>query len=527
MNPPLPKNENERLDALRRYAILDTPDEAAFDRITRLASRIFKTPISVVSLVDEARQWFKSVQGLSTRETSRELSFCAHAIVEDAVMVVPDATRDPRFAQNRLVTGSPGIRFYAGAPLKVGEGFNFGALCVIDTAPREFSAEERQVLRDLAAMVADELELRHLVRENVRLATAIASLSSGVLITDPSLPDNPIIFANPGFSAMTGYATEEILGRNCRFLQGPESDPATVREIREAIAARRTFHGTLLNRRKDGTPFWNQLTISPVFDAEGRLINFVGIQVDDTARRVAEQALQESLDKLKKLEALRDSLTNMIIHDLRNPLSVTMSFLDLLKMSAAKKLGQGEIRHIEMAQRGTDTLNEMITSLLDVHRLESGEMPLNLERCDLAELVTSATAQSRALVGEKRLTLHFSPAPVFLRCDATIIRRVIANLVSNALKFTPKTGDVRVSVTSDATLARVSVTDTGPGIPREYHARIFEKFGQVEGRRQVHSTGLGLTFCKLAIEAHGGTISVESEPGKGSTFSFVLPLEQA
>jgi PAS domain S-box-containing protein len=158
---PLPPDETERLETLRHYAILDTPPEQAFERITALAARLFQVPIALVTFVDEERQWFKSCHGLDTRQTDRGFSFCAHAIQDNKTMVVPDATRDPRFAASPLVTGPPGIRFYAGAPLKVAGGHNLGTLCILDTAPRaSLSRAEQETLQDLAAIVVDEMELR-------------------------------------------------------------------------------------------------------------------------------------------------------------------------------------------------------------------------------------------------------------------------------------------------------------------------------------------------------------------------------
>ena len=304
MSAPLPSNEAERLQTLCDYQILDTPPEAAFERITSLAARLFGVPIVLVSLVDANRQWFKSCFGLDTRQTDRKLSFCAHAILSDAVMVVPDATADPRFVNNGLVTGPPHIRFYAGAPLKTPEGLNLGSFCLMDTSPRQFSDEHQAMLADLAATVVDELELRRVARElrekeetlrqiaskNSQLAAAVTNLQTSVVITDPNLPDNPIIFINPAFTAMTGYPAEEVVGRNCRFLQGPESDPATVREMREAIAERRPFTGVVCNYRKDGSSFLNELTINPVFDEEGQVVNLVGLQNDVTERKAAEEA---------------------------------------------------------------------------------------------------------------------------------------------------------------------------------------------------------------------------------------------
>lgn len=175
---PLPADEAARLGALRELAILDTPAEARFDRLTRLARDLFGVPIALVSLVDEDRQWFKSRQGLPAPETSREVSFCAHAILaERDVFVIPDATRDERFADNPLVTGAPDIRFYAGAPLSTSDGQQVGTLCVIDRSPRVWTAEQSDALRDLADIVEAELE-RSRAAQHERALVALTSLTT-------------------------------------------------------------------------------------------------------------------------------------------------------------------------------------------------------------------------------------------------------------------------------------------------------------------------------------------------------------
>jgi GAF domain-containing protein len=185
---PIPPNEKDRLERLRQFGVLDTPPSEAFDRITRLASRLLKMPIALVSLVDADRQWFKSKVGLDAAETPRELAFCAHAICDTSVMVVPNAQDDPRFADNPLVTGTPDIRFYAGAPLRTDDGLNMGTLCVIDSSPREFTEEERALLDDLAHIVIDELELHALAaREQAarhRLIDAIEAAPDGFVFFD-------------------------------------------------------------------------------------------------------------------------------------------------------------------------------------------------------------------------------------------------------------------------------------------------------------------------------------------------------
>jgi len=156
----LPENERYRLERLRSYRILDTEPEEEFDRIVRLAASVLDVPIALISLVDEGRQWFKARMGLEARETPRELAFCAHAIHGTDVYVVHDATQNPLFKDNALVTGAPDIRFYAGAPLRSHDGFNLGTVCAIDRIPREPTTAQLALLHDLAALTSDLLELR-------------------------------------------------------------------------------------------------------------------------------------------------------------------------------------------------------------------------------------------------------------------------------------------------------------------------------------------------------------------------------
>ena len=152
--------EKDRLDALYRMEVLDKPAEETFDRITRLTKNVLEMPIVLISLIDENRQWFKSNQGLDASETPRDIAFCDHTIRKSEPMVVKDTLLDQRFADNPLVIGEPGIRFYAGAPLRTRDGFNIGTLCVIDIKPRTISGQHLDVLEDLARLVVDEMELR-------------------------------------------------------------------------------------------------------------------------------------------------------------------------------------------------------------------------------------------------------------------------------------------------------------------------------------------------------------------------------
>jgi len=178
---PLPPNEVERLEALRRYSILDTAPEETFDRITALAARLFKVPIALISFVDEFRAWFKSSYGFDTQQIPRDATICSFAVLSDDVLVVPDTRKDSRFACSPFALCEPGIRFYAGAPLITHDGFNLGTLCLVDSKPRsDLTAEQQATLADLAAMVVDELELRLAADKIIQMDTALLEITRGV-----------------------------------------------------------------------------------------------------------------------------------------------------------------------------------------------------------------------------------------------------------------------------------------------------------------------------------------------------------
>ena len=241
------------------------------------------------------------------------------------------------------------------------------------------------------------------------------------------------------------------------------------------------------------------------------------------ALRGVQLELERKYDELKKLEQLRDNLTHMIVHDLRSPLTAISGYLELLQLKG-DLLSEEQQRYVDGATTGATNLIEMISSLLDVNRLESGEMPLHRETCDLSVVAARAMKSLEGLTIGREVRLEHPEEPVRAICDPGIVQRVISNLVGNALKFTPKSGSVKVVILPQGDNIRVEVRDTGYGIAPEYLERVFDKFAQVEAREEHknYSTGLGLTFCKLATEAHGGRIGVSSEIGKGSTFWFEL-----
>jgi PAS domain S-box-containing protein len=294
-----PGKESARLAALRALGVLDTPADSALDALVRAAAALCDAPISLVSLIDAERQWFKANHGLpDVAETPRDWSFCSHAIATGLPMEVPDASRDARFAVNPLVTGDPGIRFYFGVPLALTGGERVGTLCVIDRVPRRLSSTQRLALGELGTAVTRLLERQPVLPgldQGLRqraLEELAASSSQSILLTDAA---GRTVWANKAFTELSGYPLAELIGRRPgTLLQTAETDPAAVARIRAAMAARQICQVDLLNVRRDGRRYWTALEIHPVFRQHGGLAGFIGFQQDITARKQIEQQLAES-----------------------------------------------------------------------------------------------------------------------------------------------------------------------------------------------------------------------------------------
>jgi len=237
--------------------------------------------------------------------------------------------------------------------------------------------------------------------------------------------------------------------------------------------------------------------------------------------------LAEHLARLQELERLRDSLVHMIVHDMRSPLTSLRGILEILQPDLQATMTAEDAEAYQMAVDASVKLADMVSSVLDVSRLEAGQMPIKPKVCDLRDVVTAALRGLAGITRQRHVVWAAPAAPVLAYCDAEVTGRIVANLVANAIKFTPADGTITLTAAAADGRVRLTVTDTGPGIPPQYREKIFDKFGQVAMRHTDTkcSTGLGLAFCKLAVEAQGGGIGVDSEEGKGSAFWFELPCE--
>jgi two-component system sensor histidine kinase/response regulator len=246
------------------------------------------------------------------------------------------------------------------------------------------------------------------------------------------------------------------------------------------------------------------------------------VQVHVRLRRTQKE-LADNYEKLRESEKMRENLFNMIVHDMRSPLSVIMSSLELVRMYQGDNILPKASDRLDSASFGVRNLTGMTNDLLDISKMEEGKMMLKLAPCDLLALAAEIASGVSMLDRTRSITVDQS-TPVKVSCDAAIMRRIFQNLLSNAIKHTPRGSAVQVTAVETENVVRVSVIDNGDGIPPEAREKIFEKFGAAAARDDgtYHSVGLGLAFCKLAVQTHGGKIGVDQRPEGGSIFWFEL-----
>ena len=370
--------------------------------------------------------------------------------------------------------------------------------------------------------VLTDITKQKLAEETVKmLSHAAKSIAECVSITDR---ENKILFVNQAFLSTYGYSEQELIGKGIEIVN-PQSE--ALQPVAQA-SLRGAWKGEMVNRRKDGTEFPIYLSRSVVLDETGKAVALVGVTTDITERKRIERELslqrshlEDSYIKLRELETARDTLLHMIVHDMRSRLSVLNMGLELLDAQESKKLSHANRRALYQALSTTRVLNEMVNALLDINKMESGEITLKPTERDLRDMCRTLVSTFEIQQETRRFIVDAPDEPVTVSCDHDLIGRVIQNLFSNALKFTPPDGTITVKIDRTRDGVRVSVEDTGPGIPEHHLPKIFDKFYQAEVRGV--STGIGLTFCKLAVELHGGSIGVTSDVGKGSKFWFTLP----
>ncbi len=424
MKPPLrPDDEVRRLAALRRFHLLDTLPEQALDDLTALAAHICGAPISLISLVDEKRQWFKSKIGLAASETPRDVSFCAHALHQAEIFIVPDATTDDRFADNPLVTGDPGIRFYAGAPLLTPEGQALGTLCVIDRVPRQLTEFQEQALRVLSRQVMAQLEFRRQTRE----LAARERLLQGIFDSEPECvklagPDGSLRMMNrAGLQMIEADSFEEVAGRSIYSLIVPED-----RAKFEALSAR-VFRGESGTAEfqivgMKGARCWLETNATPLRDERGEVTALLGIARDVTERRQTEESLRESERRMNTLFNASPAAICVNTVDAGRVIDINEQFIRFTGFAREELIGRTvfdlklwadpETRQPVMSRLKTDGAVRGVEAQF---RRKNGEVRDVLVSCELVELT-----------GES------APVTISMFLDVTERKRTEATLASTS-----------------------------------------------------------------------------------------------
>lgn len=397
MKAPIPRTEEERLKALHEYQVLDTIPERDFDDITKLASLICGTPISMVSLIDKNRQWFKSKVGVTTSETPRDIAFCAHAILmPDEIFEIEDSSKDVRFHDNPLATGEPHIVFYAGMPLVNAEGHAIGMLCVVDDKPNKLNASQHEALKVLGGQVVAQLELRK------------------------------------------------------KIIQLQE-----------------------LQKQSDST--------------------------------------MEELNKF----------AYVVSHDLKAPLNGITSIIEELKEDYSSKLDVHGAELIELTHGLAEKVIVMINGILEYSRA-ANSISTKKETILLPQLFQEIT---ELLHIRGNFDLRFDQKAPEICTSKIALQQILLNLCSNAVKYNNKEhGIISINFSQDDSFYYFSVKDNGPGIHPKDQKKIFDLFQtlNIHDRFNEKGTGIGLSIVKKMVEHLNGTITVESEVGKGCCFVFTI-----
>ena len=366
-----------------------------------------------------------------------------------------------------------------------------------------------------------DITRRKQAQEQLRqLSRAVEASPSSILITDA---DGLIQYVNPKFTQITGYALEEVQGRNPRILKTDRTPADVHRQLWETIKAGREWHGEFCNRKKNGEVYWELASVSPITDADGKITHFVAVKEDITEQRqLRERALEAS--------QLKSKLLANVSHELRTPLSGILGYAELLQDESFGPLSQEQKQAAAQIVEGADYLTTMINELLDEAQIEARTLILRLQPCSPRATLEKAEASMSVLARNKGLALITNVEPGFpgtLTADEGRLQQILTNLIGNAIKFT-KVGEVRVNLYQpDPAHWCVRVSDTGVGIEARDFARIFEPFQKLSNTltRENRGTGLGLSITKQLVDLMGGQIGVESKLGSGSTFTVSLPVE--
>lgn len=502
------------------------PDDP-FEHVTSLAASLFSVPLSAITLADNDAECIRGEYCASIQcdpLCANKPCTIAHrhfAEREEDLLIVPDATKDARFSQSAMVTGEPGVRFYASARLRNASGQTVGALCLIDCKPRTLQTAEQKLFLQLARVATNLVEFRdqrlYVERQRQKLEVrreqlmlTLENVRDAVLLVDS---DFKIVLWNSAFLTLFNYPQDSIFeGYDASKLirSGVERGEFWGDQIDDIATNPEEFFLNPLTKR-------TELNLS-----SGRIVE---AWCETTSGKFYIFTFRD-VTTIRQMERLKDELVSTVSHELRTPLTSISGALDLLNSGAAGALSDRMERLVAIAQRNASRLTKIVNDLLEVDKLQQGKFLLDKQELDLRQVISEAVEQNQIYADQFQVKLDatFPGKPVMVSADRGRIDQVLANLISNACKFSPQGSTVRIKLTRDTPWALITVSDEGPGISEEFRSRLFDRFAQEDASHQQNGTGLGLPIAKGIIEAHGGTIELDPDVEKGATFRVTLPL---
>jgi PAS domain S-box-containing protein len=408
----------------------------------------------------------------------------------------------------------------------------------VSLSAKRYKRELEETLRNRAVelerlVVQRTADLSAAREEMTKLAAIAENTAHAVVMTDV---EGRVTWINRSFSRITGYDADEVVGKKPgAVLQGPDTDPKTVANIREAVRRRKAISTELLNYRKDGRPYWLRLEIRPMRSDGGELTGFMAIETDVTKTKRIEDQLREAKNEAEAASRAKSDFLASMSHEIRTPLNAIIGSMDLLSDTPM----QAEQRHLlGIADSSSATLLSIINDILDFSKIEAGKLDLDATPFDAARLIEEAAEIVANKADASGVDLYCEvdpPQPLWVVGDPTRLRQVVLNLLSNAVKFTEQ-GHVRVSIAAETdeqqdgqASIRIAVEDTGIGIAADRLETIFESFaqGDTSTTRRFGGTGLGLAISRRLVAAMGGRVDIDSEVGRGSTFTVRVALPRA
>lgn len=482
-----PDNEEQRIHKLLSYCVLDTASESAYDDIAAIATQICDTQTAVVSLVDGLRQWFKATVGLEATETPRDIAFCAHAILQPEVMVIPDARADSRFANNPLVTGAPFIRFYAGAPLITPDGYALGTLCVIDQQPKELTDTQIQALEALARQVVSQLETR-LMLQKVKAEVEARKAAEAKL--------NQL---NATLERRVQDKTKTLIHKNQQLAQA-------LHELKEAQA---------------------HLVQAEKMSSLGQLVAGVAHEINNPVNFIAGNLTHVkgyAFDLLSLIALYEQSYPQSILAIEAEAKRIDLPFVqqDFPKLISSMESGTDRICQIVLSLRNFSRMDEAACKVVDIH-----------EGIDSTLLILQHRLDNQPGQPSIELIKEYGDLPA-VECYAGALNQVFMNILANAIdalekvsveKPQPETAPAKIRIRTTALepgWVEIAISDNGPGMTPAVIDQVFNPFFTTKPIGKGTGIGLSISY-QIIVDKHQGKLECRSQSGKGTEFLIQIP----